>query len=609
MRSSQKGKRFKLFPLILYVLFGALSSLTIAESAVPSGASGNQSWSLAKLVNALLTAILPPKELITANPSKLDVLSSAPSAKFGEETKRIFADDEAIIGTTKMYTYTLTYDTSSADIYNSNVEFKPLITPGDNSYTLTMSPSTKGGVIRIIPLLEGDYSFSLKDASGHEKHIDFRSEQRKAPIDIETNVDSFQIAIGQKKRFPFALAFGDMGDDFFKTGRDDLSLDRYLARYYSHEKTVFSSSDPSIFEVGEGGIVEGKANGNANLLFNGEIISNVEVNGAYVNEIASISLSASTNKLGVLDYDYFYGPELEVHYFDAMNNEIHPADPQLNFVSSDELIAKVSNGHLEVDKEGVYQVFPSGKVSGYRKKGNVSIKASLLDNPDINATFEMVSTDVLPTDVVFNASCNGKQIGDGFTAKVGDLINVSASFTPKNTNDKRIHVEADASSFKIMNQDTSSPSLQILKDGNLSFDVYSPTLGQGSKTSFSLKAEPRPVVPDSKMDDFHQIVRKGMGHFTLFAINGLFATLAFILTLFEDKKGGIAICFGISAGSGFVLAGLSELIQAIPVLKRGSTWTDVLIDFSGFLTAAILVCLIALLIKTIIWLVKKNKKA
>ena len=279
-----------------------------------------------------------------------------------------------------------------------------------------------------------------------------------------------------------------------------------------------------------------------------------------------------------------------------------------NFVSSDELIAKVSNGHLEVDKEGVYQIFPSGKVSGYRKKGNVSITASLLDNPEINATFEMVSADVLPTDAVFTATCNGKQIQEGFTAKVGDQINVSASFTPKNTNDKRIHVEADASSFKIMNQDTSSPSLQILKDGNLSFDVYSPTLGQGSKTSFSLKAEPRPVVPDSKMDDFHQIVRKGMGHFTLFAINGLFATLAFILTLFEDKKGGIAICFGISAGSGFVLAGLSELIQAIPVLKRGSTWTDVLIDFSGFLTAAILVCLIALLIKTIIWLVKKNKK-
>ena len=138
MRSSQKGKRFKLFPLILYVLFGALSSLTIAESAVPSGASGNQSWSLAKLMNDFLTAILPPKELITANPSKLDILPSAPSAKFGEETKRIFADDEAIIGTTKMYTYTLTYDTSTADIYNSNIDFKPLITPGENSYTLTM---------------------------------------------------------------------------------------------------------------------------------------------------------------------------------------------------------------------------------------------------------------------------------------------------------------------------------------------------------------------------------------------------------------------------------------------------------------------------------------
>ncbi|MCQ2815049.1 MAG: VanZ family protein [Bacilli bacterium] len=55
------------------------------------------------------------------------------------------------------------------------------------------------------------------------------------------------------------------------------------------------------------------------------------------------------------------------------------------------------------------------------------------------------------------------------------------------------------------------------------------------------------------------------------------------------------VCFLISSGSGFFFAGLSEIIQLFTDGRAG-TFTDVLIDFAGYLLYSIIVFLIFLLI-------------
>ena len=99
-------------------------------------------------------------------------------------------------------------------------------------------------------------------------------------------------------------------------------------------------------------------------------------------------------------------------------------------------------------------------------------------------------------------------------------------------------------------------------------------------------AKNRPVIDSDNMVDFHSFIRKAAGHFLLFLFNGVFASFAFLSTLFKEKKRSLLLALLLSIVTGFILAGLSELIQAIPALHRGSTWSDVGIDTLGFAIAS-----------------------
>ena len=391
------------------------------------------------------------------------------------------------------------------------------------------------------------------------------------------------------------MLFGDMS-------RTDETLDRYLARYFAYEETAFSSSNASIFTVSKGGIIKGLSEGSADLLFQGKKISTVEVSGNYLNQVARIELSSEKTTIAPLDYDYSYGSQINVRYFNALDEEI-VSEEGVTFTSSDMLIANVGNDHLEVDPEGNYVHVPGGFVSGYRKKGEAIITASLLSNPEIQASLPFTSSEVLPTSVQIKATANGKTLTSNSSLLVGDTISLSATFEPKNAASTALHVEADETKLKVLNNNSNNPSLQPLVSGSHSFSVYSVILGEENKTTFNFVAEDRPAVDSGDMNDFHQIVRKGAGHFFLFFVNGVFASFAFLSTLFKDKKGGLVWSFLLALCVGFMLAGFSEAIQAIPSLHRGSTWSDVGIDTVGFAISSLVVFLIYLLVSKL----KKKK--
>lgn len=95
---------------------------------------------------------------------------------------------------------------------------------------------------------------------------------------------------------------------------------------------------------------------------------------------------------------------------------------------------------------------------------------------------------------------------------------------------------------------------------------------------------------------FHTLVRKGLGHFSLFLILG-FGFFSTFFLLIKPRW----LSLPLSLLSAFVVAGISEMFQ-LPVFTSGryATWQDVAIDFLGALSG-IGIAVVAVSIVGLIW--------
>ena len=86
------------------------------------------------------------------------------------------------------------------------------------------------------------------------------------------------------------------------------------------------------------------------------------------------------------------------------------------------------------------------------------------------------------------------------------------------------------------------------------------------------------ITPD---ENFHHIVRKLVGHFSLYVVNGVLTTLAAYYSLIYRNMYKINLFLIIYLGLGVVLASISEFVQLL-AQNRGPAFEDILINFSGF---------------------------
>lgn len=104
------------------------------------------------------------------------------------------------------------------------------------------------------------------------------------------------------------------------------------------------------------------------------------------------------------------------------------------------------------------------------------------------------------------------------------------------------------------------------------------------------------TITVSVFDTFHTLIRKGLGHFSLFLVLGfrLFGTFFLLI-----KPRWVSL--PLSLLSAFVVAGISEMFQ-LPVFTSGryATWPDVAIDFLGALSG-IGIAVFAVSIVGLIW--------
>lgn len=100
----------------------------------------------------------------------------------------------------------------------------------------------------------------------------------------------------------------------------------------------------------------------------------------------------------------------------------------------------------------------------------------------------------------------------------------------------------------------------------------------------------------SVFDTFHTLIRKGLGHFSLFLVLG-FGLFGTFFLLIKPRWASMPL----SLLSAFVVAGISEMFQ-LPVFTSGryATWPDVAIDFLGALSG-IGIAVVAVSIVGLIW--------
>lgn len=104
------------------------------------------------------------------------------------------------------------------------------------------------------------------------------------------------------------------------------------------------------------------------------------------------------------------------------------------------------------------------------------------------------------------------------------------------------------------------------------------------------------TITVSVFDTFHTLIRKGLGHFSLFLVLG-FGLFGTFFLLIKPRWASLPI----SLLSAFVVAGFSEMFQ-LPVFTSGryATWQDVAIDFLGALSG-IGIAVVAVSIVGFIW--------
>lgn len=99
----------------------------------------------------------------------------------------------------------------------------------------------------------------------------------------------------------------------------------------------------------------------------------------------------------------------------------------------------------------------------------------------------------------------------------------------------------------------------------------------------------------TNMEEFRSYIRKLVGHYGAFLIMGIFASFTFMM-FFRYKKWWV---FWVKVSAlisyGFLFAALTEIIQ-LNTPGRAGVFSDVLIDFSGFMTSVGIIVIIFFII-------------
>jgi len=458
----------------------------------------------------------------------------------------------------------------------------------DRSVTFEAIPSNmvnlvaSGNVLTIEALKKGNVTISAKSNADNSliQSFNYSIVDLVKPASFDVKKESITLKNGQSSLIDVQMNETVLGDNQVK-----------LSRYYDISKLTYSSSNPSVAEV-VGQYVKAKSEGSATItVTNGTVTKNIDVivennSSPILNVTGKFDVNGSSD-VHILDVDYDLFTQLSV---DWGSND--PTD---------------KNVIWSVDKPLAAIVNQKGEVRGYRNidpKNDVDFKvtATSVDNPSIKQDFNMKLRHVLPTSI--DVSTSLKQNDEGFyMIPLEKTSSMNIVFNPKNTTLKDYDVICSDSSYVQITKSGNSINFIGLKKGTTTIQIVSKNDESVKSEIIKLDIDKREIINDDNHERFVYIVRKYLGgHAFLFAMFGIFTTLYIYFAHIEKKSKILLVAVLCSLLVGFLLSGVSEIVQLYTPGRIGS-FSDVGIDMMGYGLGFVFISIVL----SIIWKVKQRK--
>jgi len=325
----------------------------------------------------------------------------------------------------------------------------------------------------------------------------------------------------------------------------------------------YASSDESIAVVNTDGVIRGLAEGNVTITATlGATTKSLAITVVDLIEVvAPTSIAITGDTLGYVGRPF----SLVVNF-----GNLTPTDQQITFKSNDTNVARVNDAGL---------VTPLNFANLAARNVTITVYANA--DPSITASIELTIEKVFP--ISFTLASIGE-------VQTGKTINITPTFNPTDVTDKQLVYSSSNDSIATVSTAGDYGVVLGKKVGTVTITATS-VMDNTITASTTINITPLPFLSPEQLAQFMTFVRKGIGHFSLNFINGIFGFFTFYTWMPDEKKRFLLF----SAITGSLLAAFAESLQFFAP-GRTPTWDDVIYNVSGYLTAQIaLVILIYLL--------------
>ncbi len=335
---------------------------------------------------------------------------------------------------------------------------------------------------------------------------------------------------------------------------------------------IWSVSDESILSIDEGGKIEALAVGQATVeakwAQDESIFDSFDIT---VEEMPEPD-DDDTPLVELIDFSLDCSSELTLKRGDnrCVSVTFNPIDAtykDLNWHSNNEKIASVSNS-------GQIQALTAGECI-------ITVSSNTYSN--ITKSITVTVTERLTSQITLTIAGT---TGENNVVKVGSSATIKATIDD-NATIKTVVYESSNKKVATVSQDG---VVSAVAAGKATITVYSSYGDERVEKSIEITVE-RVAFKDT-ITNFYYWVRKAFGHFGAFLVLGGAASLMFLCYSKRGIKSKI-IMFIICMVSGFAVAGLTEIFQ-LPIFTVGRycSFTDVLIDFTGYTASTVSIFLL-----------------
>ena len=198
--------------------------------------------------------------------------------------------------------------------------------------------------------------------------------------------------------------------------------------------------------------------------------------------------------------------------------------------------------------------------------------------------------------VIISGNYNYKN--DTLTIINGETVRIRFNFDSSSTYKSTHYSSSDENIIVIGSDGVITPK----KKGSATITLSANDGYENITLTLNIKVERKNITDN--IQNFYLYIRKGFGHFGAFLVLGIISTVLFIMLL---RKKLYILGIAINFVSGFLVAGITEIIQ-LYVPGRSGLFSDVIIDYTGFISSAITLTIIITAILLIRIFIRKKKE-